>query len=175
VADQASSKRDAAQPAYFPGLRMTCGADGVPLVEMHDGAGGPITSGAAHHEAWVDAFRTIARDRADGVVILAAPAATGCPRSTSAASAASRTRGLVQGARRGRAGDGQPSQHPSPLHLAPGRVAWMLNAEHDDRDRATRRDEVMPNAAPRGEKPRPRRRRHCHRRSHIIPQAEWAS
>jgi hypothetical protein len=39
VAYRTSPKRDAPQPACLPGLRMTCGADGVLLVELHDGAG----------------------------------------------------------------------------------------------------------------------------------------
>jgi enoyl-CoA hydratase/carnithine racemase len=61
---------DPAYAADFPGLRLARGADGVLLVEMHDGAGGPCTFDARHHEAWPAAFAAIGADRANRAVIL---------------------------------------------------------------------------------------------------------
>jgi len=50
-------------------LRLTRGADGVLLVEMH-AYGGPIRFDAVDHEQFVDAFYEIGRDRSNKVVIL---------------------------------------------------------------------------------------------------------
>lgn len=63
---------EAVAPAYFsatPGLRMTRSGDGVLLVEFNT-RGGPFRFTAADHEAFVDAFHAIGRDRANKVVIL---------------------------------------------------------------------------------------------------------
>ena len=59
-------------PAYFtatPSLKMTRTADGVLVVEFNT-RGGPIQFSAADHEAFVDAFYAIGRDRANKVVII---------------------------------------------------------------------------------------------------------
>ena len=61
-----------AQPAYFTrydDLNMTRTPDGVLTVEMNT-AGGPLKFTAHDHEAFVDAFYEIGRDRANKVVIL---------------------------------------------------------------------------------------------------------
>lgn len=61
-----------AQPAYFTrydDLKMTRTPDGVLTVEMNT-AGGPLKFAARDHEAFVDAFYEIGRDRANTVVIL---------------------------------------------------------------------------------------------------------
>jgi enoyl-CoA hydratase/carnithine racemase len=59
-------------PGYFtstPSLRMTRSADGVLLVEFNS-QGGPLRFSASDHDAFVDAFHAIGRDRANKVVIL---------------------------------------------------------------------------------------------------------
>src|SRR5437868_8261320 len=61
-----------AQPAYFTrydDLKMTRTPDGVLTVEMNT-AGGAFKFTAHDHEAFVDAFYEIGRDRANKVVIL---------------------------------------------------------------------------------------------------------
>lgn len=62
----------AADPAYFTqtdNMRMTRDAHGVLLVEMNTN-GGPFTFTAKAHEAFVDAFYRIGRDRDNKIVIL---------------------------------------------------------------------------------------------------------
>lgn len=62
----------AADPAYFTqteNLRMSRDAQGVLLVEMHSN-GGPIKFSAKAHDAFVDAFYQISRDRDNKIVIL---------------------------------------------------------------------------------------------------------
>lgn len=59
-------------PSYFtkyPSVRFERDADGVLVVSLHTG-GGPMTFTAADHEALVDAFYDVGRDRANTVVIL---------------------------------------------------------------------------------------------------------
>lgn len=61
-----------ATPAYFtatPGLRMERTAEGVLTVTFNN-RGGAYKFNAADHEAFVDAFYAISRDRANKVVIL---------------------------------------------------------------------------------------------------------
>lgn len=69
-----SAKAQGAEPtpAYFTAtksLQMTRTADGVLTVAFNT-AGGPFRFNAADHEAFVDAFHAIGRDRANKVVIL---------------------------------------------------------------------------------------------------------
>ncbi|WP_296947457.1 enoyl-CoA hydratase/isomerase family protein [uncultured Massilia sp.] len=67
-----TSLAHAADPAYFTqtdDMRMTRDAQGVLLVEMNTG-GGPFTFTAKAHEAFVDAFYRISRDRDNKIVIL---------------------------------------------------------------------------------------------------------
>lgn len=62
----------AVTPAYFnasPSLKMERSADGVLTVTFHQ-KGGPARFTAADHEAFVEAFYAIGRDRANSVVIL---------------------------------------------------------------------------------------------------------
>lgn len=59
-------------PAYFtryPTIRFTRDADGILTMALHNN-GGPLTFTAADHEAFVDAFYEVSRDRANSVVIL---------------------------------------------------------------------------------------------------------
>ena len=59
-------------PAYFtryPTIRFDRDADGILTMALHKD-GGPLTFSAADHEAFVDAFYDVARDRANQVVIL---------------------------------------------------------------------------------------------------------
>jgi enoyl-CoA hydratase/carnithine racemase len=59
-------------PAYFtryPAIRFDRDADGILTMALHRD-GGPLTFTAADHEAFVDAFYEVARDRANSVVIL---------------------------------------------------------------------------------------------------------
>ncbi|MBU8538399.1 enoyl-CoA hydratase/isomerase family protein [Falsiroseomonas tokyonensis] len=59
-------------PAYFtrfPSIRFDRDAEGILTMALHKD-GGPLTFGAAEHEAFVDAFYEVARDRANSVVIL---------------------------------------------------------------------------------------------------------
>ena len=59
-------------PAYFtryPTIRFERDADGLLTMALHRD-GGPLTFTAADHEAYVDAFYEVSRDRANGVVIL---------------------------------------------------------------------------------------------------------
>lgn len=59
-------------PHYFtkyPSVRFDRDADGVLVVTLHTG-GGPMTFTAADHEALVDAFYDVGRDRENEVVIL---------------------------------------------------------------------------------------------------------
>lgn len=61
-----------AAPAYFtatPSLKMERTADGVLTVTFNT-RGGPFRFSAAEHDAFVDAFHAIGRDRANKVVIL---------------------------------------------------------------------------------------------------------
>jgi enoyl-CoA hydratase/carnithine racemase len=60
------------EPAYFnsfPTIRFTRDADGILTMALHSD-GGPLTFTAADHEAYVDAFYAVSRDRANSVVIL---------------------------------------------------------------------------------------------------------
>jgi enoyl-CoA hydratase/carnithine racemase len=60
------------QPAYFtrfPTIRFDRDADGILTMALHRD-GGPLTFTAADHEAFVDAFYDVSRDRANSVVIL---------------------------------------------------------------------------------------------------------
>jgi enoyl-CoA hydratase/carnithine racemase len=59
-------------PAYFtryPTMRFDRDADGILTMALHRD-GGPLTFTAADHEAYVDAFYEVSRDRANSVVIL---------------------------------------------------------------------------------------------------------
>jgi enoyl-CoA hydratase/carnithine racemase len=59
-------------PAYFnryPTIRFDRSADGILTMALHKD-GGPLTFTAADHEAYVDAFYEVSRDRANSVVIL---------------------------------------------------------------------------------------------------------
>ena len=59
-------------PAYFtrcPTIRFDRSADGILTMALHRD-GGPLTFTAADHEAYVDAFYEVSRDRANTVVIL---------------------------------------------------------------------------------------------------------
>lgn len=59
-------------PAYFnryPTIRFDRDADGILTMALHTD-GGPLTFTAADHEAYVDAFYEVSRDRANTVVIL---------------------------------------------------------------------------------------------------------
>jgi enoyl-CoA hydratase/carnithine racemase len=59
-------------PAYFtrtPTIRFDRDADGILTMALHRD-GGPLTFTAADHEAYVDAFYEVSRDRANSVVIL---------------------------------------------------------------------------------------------------------
>jgi enoyl-CoA hydratase/carnithine racemase len=59
-------------PAYFnryPTIRFDRDAQGVLTMALHHD-GGPLTFTAADHEAFVDAFYDVSRDRANSVVIL---------------------------------------------------------------------------------------------------------
>lgn len=59
-------------PAYFsryPTIRFDRDADGILTMAFHTD-GGPLTFTAADHEAFVDAFYEVSRDRANTVVIL---------------------------------------------------------------------------------------------------------
>ncbi|HZH47336.1 MAG TPA: enoyl-CoA hydratase/isomerase family protein [Roseococcus sp.] len=59
-------------PAYFtryPTIQFDRGADGILTMALHRD-GGPLTFTAADHEAYVDAFYEVSRDRANSVVIL---------------------------------------------------------------------------------------------------------
>jgi enoyl-CoA hydratase/carnithine racemase len=59
-------------PAYFtryPTVRFDRDADGVLTMALHKD-GGPLTFTAADHEAYVDAFYEVSRDRVNSVVIL---------------------------------------------------------------------------------------------------------
>lgn len=59
-------------PAYFtryPTIRFERDADGILTMALHQD-GGPLTFTAADHEAFVDAFYEVSRDRANSVVIL---------------------------------------------------------------------------------------------------------
>ncbi|MFN8829386.1 MAG: enoyl-CoA hydratase/isomerase family protein [Labrys sp. (in: a-proteobacteria)] len=59
-------------PAYFnryPTIRFDRDADGVLVMALHN-KGGPLTFTAADHEAYVDAFYDVSRDRDNKVVIL---------------------------------------------------------------------------------------------------------
>lgn len=59
-------------PAYFtryPTIRFDRDADGILTMALHQD-GGPLTFTAADHEAFVDAFYEVSRDRANSVVIL---------------------------------------------------------------------------------------------------------
>ncbi|WP_426197232.1 enoyl-CoA hydratase/isomerase family protein [Massilia sp. DWR3-1-1] len=72
VAASMSNLAYAADPAYFTQtdkLRMTRDAQGVLLVEMNTN-GGPFTFTAKAHDAFVDAFYHISRDRDNKIVIL---------------------------------------------------------------------------------------------------------
>lgn len=72
VAAGMTSLAHAADPAYFTqtdNMRMTRDAQGVLLVEMNTG-GGPFKFTAKAHEAFVDAFYHISRDRDNKIVIL---------------------------------------------------------------------------------------------------------
>jgi enoyl-CoA hydratase/carnithine racemase len=67
------SLQDTPRPAYFTaarGLRMERDANGVLLVTINDGQGGPITFTATDHTEFTEAFYRIAQDRANRVVIL---------------------------------------------------------------------------------------------------------
>jgi len=60
------------EPAYFtrtPTIRFSRDAAGVLTMALHSN-GGPLTFTAADHEAYVDAFYEVSRDRANTVVIL---------------------------------------------------------------------------------------------------------
>jgi enoyl-CoA hydratase/carnithine racemase len=60
------------QPAYFskyPTVRFERDNDGVLVISLHSG-GGPLTFTARDHEAFVDAFYDVSRDRENKVVIL---------------------------------------------------------------------------------------------------------
>lgn len=60
------------QPAYFakyPSVRFERGADGILVMSLHS-QGGPLTFTAREHEAFVDAFYDVSRDRDNKVVIL---------------------------------------------------------------------------------------------------------
>jgi enoyl-CoA hydratase/carnithine racemase len=59
-------------PAYFnryPTIRFDRSSDGILTMALHKD-GGPLTFTAADHEAYVDAFYEVSRDRANSVVIL---------------------------------------------------------------------------------------------------------
>lgn len=59
-------------PAYFgkhPTIRFDRDADGVLVMALHTN-GGPLTFTAADHEAYVDAFYEVSRDRDNKIVIL---------------------------------------------------------------------------------------------------------
>jgi enoyl-CoA hydratase/carnithine racemase len=63
---------DRTQPAYFskyPSVRFERDAEGVLVMSLHSG-GGPLTFTAREHEAFVDAFYDVSRDRENEVVIL---------------------------------------------------------------------------------------------------------
>lgn len=69
---QAQTPATTAAPAYFtatPSLRMTRSSDGVLVVEFNTRSG-PIRFSVAEHEAFVDAFYAIGRDRDNKIVIL---------------------------------------------------------------------------------------------------------
>ncbi|MBY0582731.1 MAG: enoyl-CoA hydratase/isomerase family protein [Sphingomonas sp.] len=69
---KASRTSAVASPSYFtatPGLHMERSVDGVLTVTFNT-RGGPYKFSAADHEAFVDAFYSISRDRANKVVIL---------------------------------------------------------------------------------------------------------
>lgn len=60
-------------PSYaqrFHHARLDRDDDGALVVSLHDGRGGPLIFSAADHEAFVDLFYEIARDRANKIVIL---------------------------------------------------------------------------------------------------------
>jgi enoyl-CoA hydratase/carnithine racemase len=68
----ASANAQVAAPAYFtvtPSLRMERSADGVLTVTFNTG-GQPFRFGAADHDAFVDAFHAIGRDRGNRIAIL---------------------------------------------------------------------------------------------------------
>jgi enoyl-CoA hydratase/carnithine racemase len=70
--ETAAQAQAVATPAYFtatPALRMERSADGVLTVTFNTG-GGAFKFTATEHEAFVDAFHAIGRDRANKVVIL---------------------------------------------------------------------------------------------------------
>lgn len=80
------------EPSYFsryPTIRFERDADGVLVMSLHSN-GGPLTFTAADHEAYVDAFYEVGRDRANKVVILTGAGGDFIPASTSARSATSR-------------------------------------------------------------------------------------
>ena len=59
-------------PAYFaryPTIRFDRDTDGILTMALHKD-GGPLTFTAADHEAYVDAFYDVSRDRANKVVVL---------------------------------------------------------------------------------------------------------
>jgi enoyl-CoA hydratase/carnithine racemase len=59
-------------PAYFiryPTIQFDRDADGILTMALHRD-GGPLTFTAADHEAYVDAFYEVSRDRANSIVIL---------------------------------------------------------------------------------------------------------
>jgi enoyl-CoA hydratase/carnithine racemase len=63
---------DVSQPSYFsryPSVRFDRDAEGVLVMALHT-AGGPMTFTAREHEALVDAFYDVSRDRGNKVVIL---------------------------------------------------------------------------------------------------------
>jgi enoyl-CoA hydratase/carnithine racemase len=63
---------DRTQPAYFhkyPSVRFERDAHGILVMSLHSN-GGPLTFTAKEHEAFVDAFYDVSRDRENKVVIL---------------------------------------------------------------------------------------------------------